>query len=93
MEKVHLGNQAQKLLKSDSWDFFKGYISTTIERLNDELGRGVKPEIEDGIIIKSADEVYRECVGKISALKGIKTDLNRMVIVKNKLEQKYEKNG
>lgn len=89
-QKVQLGTRAENLIKNENWIAMEQYVEVQINQLNDLIGRGTTPIIENGIIIKTANDVYRETVGKITALKDIKRDLERMVEVKNKIIKKYE---
>ncbi len=93
-KKVQAGIRAEALLNSSNWEVMQKYISKNILIIEELLTGGLRPDIEDGIIVKTAEQKYWEYAGKAQVLKDIEMYLNRKVAKKNKLlEKEDEKHG
>ena len=89
-KKVSRGTRAENLMKNENWSVMKDYIARRIDIITSTITDGTKPEIECGIIIKTSDQVYRECVGELRALKSIGPDFERFIKQKDDIIKKYE---
>lgn len=89
-EKVSRGIRAENLMQNDNWSVMEEYITRRINSIHRIIDDGVKPVEECGIIVKTADQVYRECVGELRALKSIVPDFQRYIKQKNDLIKKHD---
>ncbi len=89
-EKISRGTRAENLMKNENWKVMIDYIANRTNYILDMIAEGTKPENEEYAIMKTSDQVYRECVGELRALKRIEIDFKRYVDQKNKLIEKYE---